>query len=140
GAGIAMQAAMEEINKDVAAATGVNFLLRVGINSGDVLAGQIGDGYTVIGDAVNVAARLQAAARPGTVTVGEVTERLTRRAIDYAELTPLTLKGKAEPVAAWEAVRVLVPGPTGRVSRAATPLVGRAEEAELLESLFDRVV
>src|SRR5207249_8057197 len=49
-AGIAMQAAMEEINRDVNAATGVNFLLRVGINSGDVLAGQVGDGYTVIGD------------------------------------------------------------------------------------------
>ena len=46
-------------------AAGVSFSLRVGINSGEVLAGQVGDGYTVMGDAVNVAARLQAAARPG---------------------------------------------------------------------------
>ena len=56
-----------------------SFLLRVGINSGEVLAGQVGDEYTVIGDPVNVAARLQAAARPGSVTVGEITYRLNRR-------------------------------------------------------------
>ena len=48
---------------DIAAAAGVSFSLRVGINSGEVLAGQVGDGYTVIGDAVNVAARLQARGR-----------------------------------------------------------------------------
>ena len=69
-----------------------------------MLAGQVGDGYTVIGDTVNVAARLQAAARPGSVTVGEMTHRLTRGTIEYDELEPLTLKGKSEPVAAWEAV------------------------------------
>ena len=97
-AGLAMQAAMEEINQDIGVAAGVSFSLRVGINSGDVLAGQVGDGYTVMGDAVNVAARLQAAARPGSVTVGEITHRLTRGAIEYDELEPLTLKGKSEPV------------------------------------------
>ena len=86
-------------------------MLRVGINSGEVLAGQVGDGYTVIGDAVNVAARLQAAARPGSVTVGEITHRLTRGAIEYEELEPLTLKGKSEPVPAWEAVAAARPGP-----------------------------
>jgi class 3 adenylate cyclase/tetratricopeptide (TPR) repeat protein len=139
-AGLAMQAAMEEINKDVAAAAGVNFSLRVGINSGEVLAGQIGDGYTVIGDAVNVAARLQAAARPASVIVGEITHRLTRGAIEYAELEPLELKGKSEPVPAWEAVRILVSGPSVRGARPAAPLIGREEESSLLLSLFDRVV
>jgi class 3 adenylate cyclase/tetratricopeptide (TPR) repeat protein len=137
-AGLAMQAAMDEINDGIEG--DVSFLLRVGINSGEVLAGRMGDGYTVIGDAVNVAARLQAAARPGSVTVGEVTWRLTREAIEYVPLEPLELKGKAEPVPAWEAARVLIPGPTGRVARPATPLVGRAEEAELLRSLVDRVI
>ena len=88
-----------------------------GINSGEVLAGRVGDGYTVIGDPVNVAARLQAAAEPGTVTVGEVTHRLTRAAIEYVELEPLELKGKAEPVPAWEAVRAVVRGRTTRARR-----------------------
>ena len=112
-AGLAMQAAMEEINTDIEAATGSRFSLRVGINSGEVLAGQVGDGYTVIGDVVNVASRLQSAARPGSVTVGRTTHRLTRGPIEYEELEPLTLKGKSEPVPAWEAVRLLVSGHRG---------------------------
>ena len=64
----------------------------------------------MIGDPVNVAARLQGAAKPGTVIVGEVTHRLTRKAIEYVELEPLELKGKAEQVPAWEAVRAVVRG------------------------------
>jgi len=139
-AGLAMQAAMDEINKDIEAATGVRFSLRVGINSGEVLAGQVGDGYTVIGDAVNVASRLQSAARPGSVTVGQTTHRLTRGVIEYDELEPLTLKGKAEPVPAWEAVRLLVSGTAARGTRGAAPLIGREDESSLLLSLFDRVV
>ena len=70
-AGLGMQAAMGEVNEPLAAQHGVTFELCVGINTGEVLAGHVGDSYTVIGDTVNVAARLQAAARPGSVTVGE---------------------------------------------------------------------
>jgi class 3 adenylate cyclase/tetratricopeptide (TPR) repeat protein len=139
-AGLAMQAAMDEINEEIAAPVGVGFELRVGINSGEVLAGQVGDEYTVMGDAVNVAARLQAAARPGSITVGEGTFRTTRQAIEYEQLEPLTLKGKSEPVPAWEAGRVLAPSATRRVGRAETPLIGRDDESALLASLFDRVV
>jgi class 3 adenylate cyclase/tetratricopeptide (TPR) repeat protein len=138
-AGLAMQQAMEEINADIADRVDASFLLRVGINSGEVLAGQVGRDYTVMGDPVNVAARLQAAARPGTVTVGEITHRLTTGAIQYDELEPLELKGKSEPVRAWEAVAVAVETPT-RIARAATPLIGREDESELLGSLFARVV
>jgi len=138
-AGLAMQAAMGEVNEAVAADAGASFALRVGINSGEVLAGRVGDGYTVIGDPVNVAARLQAAAEPGTVIVGELTHRLTREAIEYVELKPLELKGKSEPVPAWEAVGAAVRDRAARASRSSTPLVGREEEAQLLDSLFDRV-
>jgi class 3 adenylate cyclase/predicted ATPase len=139
-AGLAMQAAMTEVNDRIAAEIDTDFLLRVGINSGEVLAGRVGDGYTVIGDPVNVAARLQAAARPESVTVGEVTYRLTCEAIEYEELEPLDLKGKSEPVPAWEAVRVVVGGRGARAFRAATPLIGREEESELLLSLYQRLV
>jgi class 3 adenylate cyclase/predicted ATPase/Tfp pilus assembly protein PilF len=139
-AGLAMQAAMDEINERIAPDIGASFALRVGVNSGEVLAGRIGDGYTVIGDPVNVAARLQAAAKPGTVTVGELTHRLTRSAIEYVELEPLELKGKAEPVPAWEAVRAVVRGRAPRGARSSTPLVGRDAESELLISQYERVV
>src|SRR5215211_4465682 len=137
-AGLAMQAAMDEINGWMSDAADVSFSLRVGINSGEVLAGRVGSGdYTVMGDTVNVAARLQAAARRGSVTVGEITHRLTRGAIEYEELEPLELKGKAEPVPAWEAVRLLVPGVARRAARTATPLIGRDDESDLLGSLFE---
>ena len=64
-AALGMQDAMEEINAELTARHGASFQLRVGINTGEVLAGAVGDGYTVIGDTVNVAARLQAAGAAG---------------------------------------------------------------------------
>jgi class 3 adenylate cyclase/predicted ATPase len=137
-AGLAMQAAMERLNEGIGLETG--FLLRVGINSGEVLAGQMGEDYTVVGDTVNVAARLQAAARPGTVTVGEGTYRATRDAFSYAELEPLSLKGKSRPVPAWEAGEAHTLGPAHRAApRTAAPLIGREEESGLLLSLAERV-
>jgi class 3 adenylate cyclase/predicted ATPase len=137
-AGLAMQAAMEEANRQSQSSQGVSFSLRIGINSGEVMAGAVGDRYTVMGDAVNVAARLQAAARPDTVTVGESTYRASREAISYERLEPLRLKGKEEPVPAWEATATLAE-PRHGAARTATPLIGREEEAELLVSLVERV-
>ena len=137
-AGLAMQAAMAEINDDLAGSHAVSFQLRVGINSGEVVAGAVGDGYTVIGDTVNVAARLQAAARPGSVTVGARTWRATREVVEYRQLEPLRLKGKAEPVTAWEAASLLrARAPSGRRE---SPFVGRDDELDLLASLYGRVV
>ena len=139
-AALGMQGAMEEINAELTARHGASFQLRVGINTGEVLAGAVGDGYTVIGDTVNVAARLQAAGRPGTVTVGERTYRATAHEVGYRTLEPLHLKGKTQPVPAWEAVGLVAAQPTRRIrARAATPLVGRDDELSLMESLYGRV-
>jgi predicted ATPase/class 3 adenylate cyclase len=140
-AGLGMQGAMGEVNEPLAAQHGFTFELCVGINTGEVVAGHVGDSYTVIGDTVNVAARLQAAARPGSVTVGEVTFRATREAIDYSALEePLVLKGKTEPVAAWEAVAA-DGQPAAAVSAGPmqAPLVGRAAELAQLHDLLGRV-
>jgi class 3 adenylate cyclase/tetratricopeptide (TPR) repeat protein len=137
-AGLAMQAAMDELNTEQSAVHGLSFALRIGVNSGEVAAGAVGDGYTVIGDTVNVAARLQAAARPGSVTVGARTWRATRDVIDYRQLEPLNLKGKAQAVPAWEAGAVLRAPSSGE--RRPTPFVGRDDELDLLESLYGRVV
>ena len=110
-AALGMQDAMAEINESLGATHGVTLALRVGVNTGEVVAGAVGDGYTVIGDTVNVAARLQSAAQPG--------QRHGRRAHlprdppgdRVPALEPLTLKGKAEPVPAWEAVGLLAAQP-----------------------------
>ncbi|MDP9228174.1 MAG: AAA family ATPase, partial [Actinomycetota bacterium] len=137
-AGLAMLAAMEEANRESEERHGVSFSLRVGINSGEVMAGAVGDRYTVMGDVVNIAARLQGAGRPGQVTVGEPTYRSTREVIAYERLEPLTLKGKEEPVPAWEASATLAPPRRGTL-RSKTPLIGREEEAGLLLSLVERI-
>src|SRR5215208_620425 len=137
-AGLGMQFAMTEVNEDLP--EGVEFDLRVGINTGEVLAGAVGQDYTVVGDTVNVAARLQSAARPGSVTVGERTMRASTGAIRYEELEPLHLKGKAEPVPAWEALAVRAEQAVGRAAAPReAPLVGRAHELSTLEAIFERV-
>src|SRR5439155_6196483 len=136
-AGLGMQEAMGEVNEQLAETHDVTLALRVGVNTGEVVAGAVGDAYTVVGDTVNVAARLQAAAQPGTVTVGERTMRATAQAVAYRELPPLMLKGKEDPVPAWEAGAAGTPRRRSRRTRA--PLVGRAQELGLLESLAERV-
>ncbi len=139
-AALGMQDAMVEINEGLGETHGVNFALRVGVNTGEVVAGAIGDGYTVIGDTVNVAARLQSAGRPGGVTVGERTYRATREAVDYKLLEPLRLKGKAELVPAWEAIGLIAVQPARRSeARGEAPLVGRDDKLDLLESVYERV-
>jgi class 3 adenylate cyclase len=123
-AGLGMQAAMGGVNEDLP--DGVHFELRVGVNTGEVLAGAVGQDYTVVGDTVNVAARLQSAARPGSVTVGERTMRASGGAVRYDRLEPLELKGKSEPVPAWEAVAVRARQAVGRgAPTREAPLVGR---------------
>ena len=140
-AGLGMQDAMHEINEPLLAQWGATFELCVGVNTGEVLAGHVGDGYTVIGDAVNVAARLQAAARPGSVIVGEETYRATRESVQYVDIPePLRLKGKREPVQAWEALdgREGVHPELSPANSAQAPFVGRTAELAQLHELLRR--
>jgi class 3 adenylate cyclase/tetratricopeptide (TPR) repeat protein len=118
--------------------------VRVGINTGealvrlDVTPGS-GEGF-LTGDAVNTAARLQAAAPPMGVAVGEATHDLSRRAIVYEELPPVTAKGKAEPVAEWLAKAPVARTGADAAPPDATPFVGRDMELAYLSALFDRVL
>jgi class 3 adenylate cyclase/predicted ATPase len=140
-AGLAMQSAMAELAPRLGDDHGIEFSLRVGINTGEVLAGTVGGVYTVMGDAVNVASRLQAAGRPGSVTVGDRTMRATGGKVSYLPLAPLALKGKAEPVAAWEAQQILDERRDAASGlRTVAPFVGRREELGELDRLFGRVV
>ena len=112
----------------------------MGINTGEVVAGAVGDGYTVIGDTVNVAARLQTAGRPGSVTVGERTYRATREAIEYhaARAAAAEGQGRAGPGLGGRRRRRRHSRCAGGARREA-PLVGRDDKLELLESLYERV-
>jgi class 3 adenylate cyclase/tetratricopeptide (TPR) repeat protein len=113
-------------------------LARVGVLSGEgaVNIGAVGEGM-VAGDLVNSASRLQSAAAPGTVLVGEGTYLAARDAIAFEEVGELTVKGKFEPVLAWRALRVVARRRgVARSEGVEAPFVGRREELRLLTDLL----
>src|SRR2546423_5920321 len=136
-AAFGMQAAMAELNQGIEPEFGFELPLRIGVNTGEVLAGHVGEAYTVAGDAVNVAARLQASAPTGGILVGERTFRSTQAAVQYRELEPLTLKGKAAPVSACGAVALRELGRPRDRGDARTLLVGRDAELSQLQTLYE---
>lgn len=77
--------------------------MRVGVNTGSVLAGYVGGRgeYTVLGDTVNIASRLETTAKPGTVVISESTYQLVRGLFKFHHLDPLLVKGKTEPLVAF---------------------------------------
>ena len=107
--------------------------LRVGVNTGEVI---VTEGDTdVVGDAVNVAARLEAAAGPGGILVGEETWRVTRHQAAYEAVEPLVLRGKSEPVPAWRLI-----GFGAAAVEATASFVGRDLELDQLIAVFDDTV
>jgi len=112
--------------------------LRVGVLTGEaaVTLGATDQGM-VAGDMVNTASRLQSAAPPSTVLVGEATMRAAGEAIVFESIDDLTLKGKVTPVPAWRAIRVIAQrGGVGRAEALEAPFVGRDEELRQLKDLF----
>ena len=110
---------------------------RIGINTGEVVAGA-GDAL-VTGDAVNVAARLEQAAEPGVILIGDVTHRLLSDAVTSELVGPVSAKGKAEPLPAWKLLDVQA-GAEAVARHLDSPMVGRERERALLRQAFDRAV
>ena len=104
-AAIDMLAAIDEYGTQLRASHGIEFRIRAGINSGPVMVGNVGSDlryeYTALGDAVNVAARMQSAAEAGTIVITEMTRRLTGDNFDLDDLGAIEVKGKAEPIHAF---------------------------------------
>ena len=142
--GVRAAAAMQEaVGEMVAAETGGGrrLGLRVGLNTGEVLAGvQAGMSYTVVGDTVNTASRLSDAAGVGAVYAGRETALATMEVASWRALAPLRLKGKREPVPAYELVG-LRSAPSMRAGLGdEAPMVGReAERGLLIGRLMDTV-
>ena len=135
-----MAAELVRINPQLEARHGVRLTARIGVNTGEVIApsgGAVGQ-FLVSGDAVNVAARLEQAAEPGSVLVGERTWASARHAFDFGPPTVLRVKGKREPIsartlgepAATDAQRMLF----------GAPMVGRDHELATLRGLLDEAI
>ena len=118
------------------------FGVRVGVDTGPVVVGSLGAGsrveYAALGDAVNTAARLQAAAEPGTVLVGEETHRRVAPVFDWSDPRTLELKGKAGPVTAYRVEGVLAaPGYARELEAVQVRLVGRERELATAVEVVD---
>ncbi|MBI3920006.1 MAG: tetratricopeptide repeat protein [Armatimonadetes bacterium] len=105
-AALEMQVALSEFAARLREQTGTNLQMRVGLNSGLVVAGVVGSEqkqqYTVMGDAVNLASRIETTARPNSVLVSETVYRQTLRLFQYQAWEPIRVKGKEQPVSVYE--------------------------------------
>ena len=137
-AAVEMREALKALNKELERDHGVSLAARIGVNTGEVVAGDQPD-TLVTGDAVNVAARLEQAAEPGTVLIGEETLRLVRDAVVGEPVPPLEVKGKSEPLAAFRLVEVTA-GVAGLARRLDSPMVGRERELARLRQTFEAAI
>jgi class 3 adenylate cyclase/tetratricopeptide (TPR) repeat protein len=128
---------LASLNDELERDYGVSLQLRTGVNTGEVVTGT--EERLATGDAVNVAARLEGAAQPGEILIGEQTLRLARGAVEVKSVEPLSLKGKTEPLPAHRLMRVVEGAPAfGR--RLDAPLVGRQEELAQVRAVFEAAV
>ena len=124
------------LNEEFERGFGLGIMLRIGINTGEVVTGELStDRPMATGDPVNVAARLEQAARPGEILVGEQTYLLTRNAVSFEPVESLALKGKSEQVAAYLLRSVADEGQANTRQRD-VELVDREAELAALEAVF----
>jgi class 3 adenylate cyclase/tetratricopeptide (TPR) repeat protein len=139
-AAIAMQAALAPLNEELDTTWGARLESRIAINTGEVVAGDASTGHGfVTGDAVNLAKRLQTAARPGQILIGDATHALVRHAVHTSPVGPLALKGKDDPVGA-RLLDDVDAAPEAFARRLDTPLVGRTTELGRLLAVLERAV
>jgi class 3 adenylate cyclase/tetratricopeptide (TPR) repeat protein len=136
----AMRSALAPLNLDLKRDHGITIGMRLGVNTGEVVAGDPTMGQRLVtGDAVNVAARLQQASSAGDVLLGDTTYRLVKDAVEVEPVEPLTVKGKPHPVSAYRLVSIVTDAP-GHERRLDSPMVGRENELTLLAGALERAV
>ncbi len=142
-AALDMVAAIDEFARQLNITHGIDFRIRAGINSGLVVVGTVGTDlryeYTALGDAMNVAARMQTAAEPGSILITASTQRLVADAFETEDIGEMAVRGKTEPIHAY---RVLAskarPNRKRGLERAGlqSPMVGRDDQLRTLQSLY----
>jgi class 3 adenylate cyclase/tetratricopeptide (TPR) repeat protein len=142
-AGLEIVSSIAALREKVARERGLDLNVRVGINTGAVVVGDVGSElkqeYSAMGDAVNVAARMEQTAEPGTVQITEDTYKLVADLFEVEPLGGVELKGKRRPVESYRVLaRLDAPWTVRAARRMDAPLVGREKEMVAIRSAFDR--
>jgi class 3 adenylate cyclase/tetratricopeptide (TPR) repeat protein len=142
-AALEMVGSLADLNRALDSEGGPELAMRVGVNTGEVVIGAVGDRreeeWVAIGDPINVAARLQAAAPVNGILIAHSTFRHVRGVFDVQEVSPLDLKGKSDPVRAYVVERAKprsFRSPTRGVEGVETSMVGREAELHRLQEAF----
>jgi class 3 adenylate cyclase/tetratricopeptide (TPR) repeat protein len=139
-AAAAMREQVAALRDELRRERGVELAVRMGVNTGEAVTGNAAaGGFFTAGDIVNVAARLEQAARPGDILVGSATYRLVRHAVEAEPVAPLAVKGKTDTLEAFRLLRVATDA-LGRPQRQRTPMVGRSRERAQVVDAFDQAV
>jgi class 3 adenylate cyclase/tetratricopeptide (TPR) repeat protein len=144
-AALAMQAGMQQYGETIRKHYGLEFLVRIGINSGPVLVGPLGTDqhteYIATGDTVNLAARLENASRPGGILVSQNTHSMVKDFFQFEPIGEIGVKGKDKPVAAYRLIQAVKT--EGRfdaaIVKGLTRFAGREREIELLRQSFQNI-
>ena len=143
-ASLSIQHALANYGEKLKKTCGIDFRMRIGLNSGPVVVGAIGDDlrmdYTAIGDTINLASRMESAAQPGAILVSGHTQRLARDFFTFSSLGPIQVKGKEEPQDAYELMETSEVRTRLEASAVAglTRFVGRHKETETLHDALDK--
>jgi len=144
-AALSIQKALGKYGDKIEKDTGVEFKMRVGLNSGPVIVGAIGDDlrmdYTAVGDTTNLGSRMESMAGPGTILVSGNTHRLVRDFFEFETLGKIEVKGKKEPQEAFELIKTgeVATRIGASVAKGLTRFVGRKNSMPALLDAFDKV-
>jgi class 3 adenylate cyclase/tetratricopeptide (TPR) repeat protein len=140
---LAIQNAMTVYSGELKKDRDIDFKMRIGINTGTVVVGNIGDDlkmdYTALGGTVNLASRMEQIAQPGSVTIAEDTYKLVKDHFNFRSLGPLDVKGKKKRVSVYEVISPKEEGKTRleiSKERGFTRFIGRKREIEVLRDSF----
>lgn len=143
-AGLAIQESILPFRKQIKKKHNIDFNIRVGINTGPVVVGEIGSDlkleYTAIGDAINLASRMEQAAKPGTIQITGNTQKLVAPLFEFESLGRIKVKGKRQPVPTYRVLEAKEqPGRLRGIQGLEAPLIGRKDEFDKLRAVINEV-
>ena len=142
---ISIQKAMGDYGEHVAKDYGVDFKLRIGLNSGPVIVGAIGDDlrmdYSAIGDTTNLASRMEAIAEPGKIIISNATHRLIKDYFECRSLDNVVIKGKKNPLELFGLIKtgILTTRMEAAMAKGLTRFVGREKSMAAFMEAFEKM-